>query len=84
MQFPAAVELATDEFVTDETALLAIDEFTEDFELLLEDLILLATELVDEDLELLVEDLEVLATELVATELLEDLTLLDEAAPTIP
>ncbi len=51
MQFPVAVELAT-------------DELRDDFELLLDDLTLLAIELIADDFELLAEDLDLLATEL--------------------
>ena len=72
----AAAELAIDD-----ATLLAIDELVEDLELLLDDFELLAIELLVSEAD--EEDFALLA-EVVTTELLDDFTLLEEAAPTIP
>jgi len=76
VQLPPAAELATDD-----AALLATDELDEELELLLDDFKLLAIELLV--IELDEEDFALLA-EVATTELLDDFTLLEEAAPTIP
>lgn len=76
MQLPAAAELATDD-----ATLLAIDELVEDLELLLEDFELLAIELLAIEVD---EEVLTLLADVPTTELLDDFTLLEEAAPTIP